>query len=143
NSAKSGGLNPIIAPWAATIIMFPLVIIFTKRATEDRGLFEMDHIIEPIKNMLNIKEKESIDYKFLYKFTNDTMFDVIENYEALGHHESVCFEDTNLLNERRITSKLLCESVMFTNDYYKTHIMFEDLNGHSKISIVLNSIGEV
>lgn len=143
NSAKSGGLNPIIAPWVATIIMFPLGIIFTKRATEDRGLFEMDHIIEPIKNMLNIKEKESIDYKFLYKFTNDRLIDVINNYEALGHHESVCFEAINLLNERGITTKELSESVKFNNDYSKSQTLFKDFNDHSKFSIVLYSIGVV
>src|SRR5690606_18498991 len=143
NSAKSGGLNPIIAPWVSTIIMFPLGIIFTKRATEDRGLFEMDHIIEPIKNMLNIKEKESIDYKFLYKFTSDRLIDVINNYEALGHHESVCFEAINLLNERGITTKELSENVKFNNDYSKSQTLFKDFNDHSKFSIVLYSIGVV
>jgi lipopolysaccharide export system permease protein len=143
NSAKSGGLNPIVAPWVATIIMFPLGIIFTKRATEDRGLFEMDHIIEPIKNMLNIKGKEAIDYKFLYKFTNDRLIDVINNYEALGHHESVCYEAINLLNERGITTRELSENVKFNNDYSKSQTLFKDFNDHSKFSIVLYSIGVV
>jgi lipopolysaccharide export system permease protein len=120
-----------------------LGIIFTKRATEDRGLYEMDHIIEPIKNMLNIKEKEAIDYRFLYKFTNDRLIDVINNYEALGHHESVCYEAIKLLNERGTTTKELSGSIKFNNDYSKSQTLFRDFNDHSKFSIVLYSIGVV
>ena len=35
--------------------MLPLGIFLTKRATADRGLFEFDHIIEPIKKALKLK----------------------------------------------------------------------------------------
>ncbi|GGG44483.1 hypothetical protein GCM10010976_15110 [Bizionia arctica] len=58
NSAKDGSFSPIIASWFSTIIMLPLGFYLTKRATEDRGLFEFDHIIEPIKKLFKIKEKE-------------------------------------------------------------------------------------
>ncbi|MGB1309190.1 MAG: LptF/LptG family permease, partial [Oceanihabitans sp.] len=51
NSAKDGSLNPVFATWFSTIIMLPLGFFLTKRATADRGLFEFDHIIEPIKKV--------------------------------------------------------------------------------------------
>ncbi len=55
NSAKNGKLNPVLSAWFSTLIMFPLSIFLTKRATEDRGLFEFDHITVPIKNWYNSK----------------------------------------------------------------------------------------
>jgi len=57
NSASNGSVNPVIAPWISTIIMLPLGIFLTRRATADRGLFEFDHIIEPLKKLLKIKTK--------------------------------------------------------------------------------------
>jgi len=63
NSANDGSINPVLAPWISTIIMFPLGVFLTRRATADRGLFEFDHIIEPIKKVFKIKsasEKEAI-----------------------------------------------------------------------------------
>ena len=55
NSAKNGKLNPALSAWFSTLIMLPLSIFLTKRATEDRGLFEFDHITVPIKNWYNSK----------------------------------------------------------------------------------------
>ena len=55
NSAKNGKLNPVLSAWFSTLIMFPLSIFLTKRATEDRGLFEFDHITVPIKKWYNSK----------------------------------------------------------------------------------------
>ena len=63
NSAKDGSLNPVFASWFSTIIMLPLGIYLTKRATADRGLFEFDHILEPIKKILKIKDKEDVKNK--------------------------------------------------------------------------------
>ena len=55
NSAKNGKLNPVLAAWFSTLIMLPLSIFLTKRATQDRGIFEFDHITVPIKNWYNSK----------------------------------------------------------------------------------------
>jgi lipopolysaccharide export system permease protein len=57
NSAKDGSLNPAIASWFSTVIMLPLGYYLTKRATADRGIFEFDHILEPLKRLFKIKTK--------------------------------------------------------------------------------------
>ncbi|GGH43188.1 LptF/LptG family permease [Mangrovimonas yunxiaonensis] len=57
-SSETGSINPALSPWVSTLIMLPLSIYLTKRATEDRGLFEFDHLIEPVKKLLNIKNKD-------------------------------------------------------------------------------------
>ena len=53
NSAKDGSFSPVLATWFSTLIMLPLSIFLTRRATADRGLFEFDHITIPIKNWYN------------------------------------------------------------------------------------------
>ncbi len=58
NSSLDGTFSPVIATWLSTAIMFPLSIFLTSRATKDRGLFEFDHIIEPLKKLLKIKKKK-------------------------------------------------------------------------------------
>lgn len=55
NSAKNGKLNPALSAWFSTLIMLPLSIFLTRRATADRGLFEFDHITVPIKKWYNSK----------------------------------------------------------------------------------------
>ena len=49
NSAKDSSFSPILATWFSTLIMLPLSIYLTRRATADRGLFEFDHITVPLK----------------------------------------------------------------------------------------------
>lgn len=143
NSAKSGGLNPLIAPWVSTLIMLPLGIYFTKRATEDRGLFEMDHIIEPIKRMFNIKENEAIDYRFLHKFKNDELINVINNYDTLGHQEGIRFEAINVLNQRGQKTEDLSDKIKFNANFSMSQTLFKDFNDHSRFAIILYSIGAI
>ncbi|WP_111307241.1 LptF/LptG family permease [Confluentibacter sediminis] len=143
NSAKSGGLNPVLAPWFSTLIMLPLGVYFTKRATEDRGLFEMDSIMDPIKKMLNIKDSDSVDYKFLYSFTNDRLKDAINNYEALGYQEGIRFEAINLLNSRGIKTEDLNDNIKFNKNFGMSQTIVKNFNVHSKFSIVLYSIGVI
>lgn len=50
NGAKDGSFNPALSAWVSTLIMLPLSVYLTSRATQDRGIFEFDHITIPIKN---------------------------------------------------------------------------------------------
>jgi lipopolysaccharide export system permease protein len=50
NYAKEGNINPIIGAWASTLIMLPLGIFLTKRATEDKGLVSFGSFIDLFKN---------------------------------------------------------------------------------------------
>jgi len=53
NSAKDSSFSPVLATWFSTLIMLPLSIYLTRRATADRGLFEFDHITVPVKKWLS------------------------------------------------------------------------------------------
>ncbi|OQD43566.1 permease [Croceivirga radicis] len=57
NSAKKGGINPILGAWLSTIIMLPLGVYLTKRATEDRGLMGDGNWIQQLSKLFKKKKK--------------------------------------------------------------------------------------
>jgi lipopolysaccharide export system permease protein len=46
NSAEDGTLSPFIATWLSTLIMLPLSIWLTYRATTDQGIFDFDSFLQ-------------------------------------------------------------------------------------------------
>jgi lipopolysaccharide export system permease protein len=48
-SAEDGTIMPLIGAWLSTIVMLPLSIILTRKATADQGLFNPDSIVMPVK----------------------------------------------------------------------------------------------
>ena len=52
NSAEEGGISPFLATWLSTLIMLPLGILLTYRATTDQGLFGFSSLFEPIRKLL-------------------------------------------------------------------------------------------
>lgn len=52
NSAENGAVSPFLASWLSTLIMLPLGIYLTHRATTDQGLFSFSSFFEPIKKAL-------------------------------------------------------------------------------------------
>ncbi|MGY5847756.1 LptF/LptG family permease [Salegentibacter sp. HM20] len=65
NSAEEGTISPFIATWLSTLIMLPLGIYLTYRATTDQGLFAFDAFTEPIRKLLKkaglVKPKNQIE----------------------------------------------------------------------------------
>ncbi|MCF7567994.1 LptF/LptG family permease [Sabulilitoribacter arenilitoris] len=144
NSAKSGDFNPILASWFSTLVMFPLGVFLTKRATADKGLFEVGNILEPLKKIFNIKPKDGISYKFLHAYKNEELINVIKNFDSLGHHEDSRYEAIKILNSRGIEINELRDSGITINKTFNTSktISF-NYKAHSKFAIVLYNIGIV
>ncbi len=144
NSAKNGSFNPILASWFSTLVMLPLGITLTRRATADRGLFEIGNVSEPFKKIFKIKEKNGVDYKFLNSLTNQELFNIIKNYETLGHEEGVRYEAIQILKSKGIDSKALREyHVEIDNSFDSSESITDDYHDHSKFAIILYSIGAV
>ncbi|MGX1929943.1 LptF/LptG family permease [Flagellimonas sp. 2504JD4-2] len=59
NYAKEGNINEILGAWLPTMIMLPLGISLTRRATADKGLLGFGHIFDAIKNIFKKKETDS------------------------------------------------------------------------------------
>jgi lipopolysaccharide export system permease protein len=144
NSAKNGSFNPVLASWFSTLIMLPLGIFLTRRATADKGLFEFDHLIEPLKKVFNIKDKTDVSYSFLSSYKNDALVNVIINYEALGLEENSRYEAIQLLNSRGIsTNQLRNEGLQIDENYETSKRISSDYRDHSKFAITLYIIGVV
>jgi len=62
NSAEDGSIDAGFASWLSSLIMLPLGVYLTYRATTDQGLFDIDGILDPIKKFFNkiagIKQKK-------------------------------------------------------------------------------------
>jgi lipopolysaccharide export system permease protein len=65
NSSESGGLSPFVGAWIATLVMLPLGVYLTYRATTDQGFINTDAITDPIKKVVKklklIKTKDDDD----------------------------------------------------------------------------------
>lgn len=144
NSARNGSFNPILASWFSTLVMLPLGIFLTKRATADKGLFEFDSILEPLKKVFHIKEKDSVSYTFLIAYKNDALLNVITNYQTLNLDENARFEALNLLNKRGITTQQLREQgLCLDTSFDVSERMAKDYKDHSNFAITLYVLGVV
>ncbi len=56
NYAKEGNIHPILGAWLSTLIMLPLSIYLTKRATADRGLMDFGYVVERVKDIFRKKK---------------------------------------------------------------------------------------
>ena len=59
NYSKEGNIAPELGAWLSTLIMLPLGIFFTRKATADRGLMDAGFFVEKIKNLFRRKKEEN------------------------------------------------------------------------------------
>jgi lipopolysaccharide export system permease protein len=86
NSAMDGTINPVIGTWLSTFIMLPLSIYLTYRATNDRGLFEIDFIVVPLKRLFRFKSKSDLEelqnvqsYSYYSKYSDEQLIEIVKN----------------------------------------------------------------
>lgn len=61
NLAEESSITSLLGAWISAMIMVPFGILLTKRATNDKGLFNVDAITQPIINFFNkFKSKKDI-----------------------------------------------------------------------------------
>jgi lipopolysaccharide export system permease protein len=61
NLAEESSISSLLGSWISAMVMVPFGIILTRRATKDKGLFNIDAIILPIKNLfLKLKSKKDL-----------------------------------------------------------------------------------
>ena len=101
NSAEDGSVPAWIASWLSTLILFPLGVYLTYRATTDQGLFDLEGFIDPIKKLFKKKDPEAIDpeqpladfdltnsEKAILKTKNQKeLEDIVANYKKYGYSE--------------------------------------------------------
>ena len=56
--AQEDGITPFLGSWLSTIVLLPMAIIFTYKATKDRGINSIDNLLYPITNYIKTKFKK-------------------------------------------------------------------------------------
>ncbi|WP_439132526.1 LptF/LptG family permease [Polaribacter sp.] len=50
NLAEESSITSFLGSWISAIIMIPIAILLTRRATKDKGIFNFDSFIQPVTN---------------------------------------------------------------------------------------------
>ncbi|KAB1067647.1 YjgP/YjgQ family permease [Tamlana haliotis] len=149
NSAKSGGFHPILASWFSTLIMLPLGIFLTKRATADRGLFESQGILEPLKKLFGIKIKpqerdlstfdiNTEEYNTLLGYDNAKLIDILKNYKHYNYDIKYKNSALAILDSRGVTKQQLKFSGEYSDDRFNETIRLKIANDEdSKLALII------
>ena len=149
NSSEDGTLNPILATWLSTLIMLPLGVYLTRRATNDKGLFDFDSYLNPIKKFLNLRPKNSVmvdgelvQYNFLNDYNNDKLITILKNHEALNFDESVKpFALNQLLKRNQTIEDLQKQGVEIDDRYKASRQNSDDTIAYSKFAYIFYNTG--
>jgi len=136
NSAEDSSLNPIIATWLSTLLMLPLSIYLTNRATKDRSLLDLDGILVPLKKLLKKKtiipinsnillDEQSEDYLHLNGYSNKKLIDIIKNYRQYDFDDSYKNTSLLILKNRGITENELRFGGNLINENYENALRYK------------------
>lgn len=152
NSAKNGGFPPVLASWFSTLIMLPLSVYLTKKATADKGLFESEGILEPLKKLFKIKKEEkeidtsvfdtdTNEYTTLFNYNEKELIKVIKNYRQYGYSRTHRNTAVSILNSRGVTNQQLKFSGNFDNQKFVEGIRLKyKYDEDSKLTFILYAI---
>ncbi len=149
NSSKDGTLNPVFATWLSTLIMLPLSIYLTSRATKDRGLFEMDYIMVPLKKWFSFRGKPSAiqqteSFNYFNNYTNEQLIQVIKDQKVYDLDKSPKQAALQHLSDRDITLEALKEEGLDIPEMiYKAKVNLKDYKDYSTTSLVTFSLGGI
>jgi lipopolysaccharide export system permease protein len=149
NSSQDGTYNSVFATWLSTLIMLPLSVFLTNRATKDRGLFEFENFLDPIKKFLGIKTESHIDtgYRlvgpnYFVNFDNEKLIDVIKNYKALNYDIRVKPIVYHTLISRGISNEeLITKGLSIDHNYIASKTTANDGLDYSKFSFLFYCFG--
>jgi len=149
NSAEDSSLNPILATWLSTLLMLPLSVYLTDRATKDRSLISLDGLLIPVKRLLKKKKLKDIlvhldldidspAYKNLLTYSDDKLIGVVKNYRQFGLDESFRNSSLQILNSRGISEEELRFGGNLINEEYENALRYKNAyDENSRITNIL------
>lgn len=150
NSAEKGSLNPVLGSWLSTAVMLPLSIYLTSRATNDKGVFQFDAILVPIKRMftskspIQLSESETKQYNYFKKYTVEELVTVIKSqgeFDLDKKPKEIALH--NLLNRNISLEDLKLENLEIPDNLIGAKSIMKDFKDYSKASITGYSIGGI
>lgn len=150
NSAENGSFSPIIGTWFSTAVMFPLSIYLTTRATNDKGVFQFDSIVVPLKRLFNSKQKFQLSesdtkvYNFYSKNTIEELVGIIkkqDDFDLDKKPKEIALH--NLLDRKVSLESLKSEGLEISDSQIKARVLLKDYKDYSKTSLVSYCVGAV
>ncbi len=150
NSAESGNINPVLATWIATIVMFPLSIYFTHRATRDRTILDLGEITEPLvkrfstpltlteSNTTALLDSNSDAYVNLKRYPDEKLINFLKNFHQQNVDKRYRNTALALLNERGYSEQELKFGGNLVNSNYVDALRYKSYySAYAKMSVFL------
>ncbi|MEO6348309.1 MAG: LptF/LptG family permease [Aquaticitalea sp.] len=149
NSSQDGTLNPIFATWLSTLIMLPLGISLTRRATKDRGLFEFGNYIDPVKKFLKLKpivildeDGKDISYHYFDGYSDERLMDILKNYSNYNFNSISKAKAFSILTKRNVTfEQLASNGITVEGDFVNSANRGKDCIDYSRYAFIFYLVG--
>ena len=133
NSAEDGSLNAVLATWMSSLILLPLGIWITYRATTDQGIFDFDSFFGRFRkqpqlaiagdNQVAVTQEQK---DTLNAMQNDDLIDVVKNHRRYGHSSTYRNQALLILEGRGISEMELRMQGNFENYSYNEGMRAHD-----------------
>jgi len=151
NNAKADTIDPVLGTWLSTLIMLPLSIYLTYRATNDRGLIELDFIMVPLKKLFAFKSKSELNdirsvqsYSYYNKHSIEDLIAVVKAQDELSIDKKPKQIALQHLSDRNISLEELEDKGLNVPEDLKTaKVQLKDYLDYSTTSLVTFAIGAV
>ncbi|NNF81763.1 MAG: YjgP/YjgQ family permease [Flavobacteriaceae bacterium] len=149
NSAEDSSMSPVLASWMSTLIMFPLSVYLTNRATKDRTLLNLDSILEPLKRLIKLKDEDDLkelelldinsgEYKNLQGYSDEKLIDLIKNYRQYGMDETYRNTSLAIMSDRGVSEEELRFGGNLFNENYENALRYKkNFDENSRIALIL------
>ncbi|SHH66160.1 LptF/LptG family permease [Winogradskyella jejuensis] len=151
NNAKTDSIDPAFGTWLSTLIMLPLSIYLTHRATNDKGLINLDVITVPLKKFFAFKSKSELNdikaiqsYSYYNKYSIDELVGIVKNqgeYDLDKKPKQIALQH---LSDRKVTLNDLEEKgLTIPENIKKAKTELKDYLDYSTTNLVTFSIGAI
>ncbi|WP_179019759.1 LptF/LptG family permease [Winogradskyella forsetii] len=148
NSAEKGSFSPVIGAWLSTAVMLPLSIYLTTRATNDKGVFQFDFIIVPLKrlfsskNKFQLSESDTKTYNYYKRYSIEELIEIIKKQEEFDLDKKPKEIALHNLLDRKISLEgLKSEGLEIPDKLIKARVLLRDYKDYSKTSLVSYVVG--
>ncbi|MFD1061999.1 LptF/LptG family permease [Winogradskyella litorisediminis] len=151
NNAKTDSIDPALGTWLSTLIMLPLSIYLTYRATNDRGLINLDFITVPIKKLFTPKSKSELasirgiqSYSYYNKHSIEDLVTVVKNqneYDIDKKPKQIALQ--HLFDRKTTLTKLGQHGLNIPQNLKKAKLFLKDYLDYSITNLVTYSLGAI
>lgn len=145
NSAEDGSLNAVLSTWLSSLILLPLGIWITYRATTDQNIFDFDSFFGRFRkqpklalagdNQVALSEEQKDELRIL---DDDGLINVVKNHRKFGYSSTYRNQALMFLEQRGISELELRMQGNFEDKIYnETMLAFNQYKKLSRKTLLL------